>query len=37
VRDLTEQEFARRVHEVVAALAQDHLAKIGELKRRFYA
>jgi hypothetical protein len=36
IRALNQREFADRVHEAVAALAEDHLEKIRELKLRFY-
>jgi hypothetical protein len=36
LRELTENQFTARAKEAVTALIQDHLAKVRELKTRFY-
>lgn len=36
-RALLEYEFADRVREAAAALIRDHIGKVAELKRQFYA
>ncbi|HEV8558278.1 MAG TPA: hypothetical protein VGR06_18045 [Actinophytocola sp.] len=36
LRELTETQFTARAKEAVTALIQDHLAKVRELKTRFY-
>jgi ribosomal protein L29 len=37
LRELTEEQFSERAKEAVAVLIQDHLSKVRELKRQFYA
>ncbi|WP_051367212.1 hypothetical protein [Hamadaea tsunoensis] len=36
VRELTEWQFAERVHEAVVVLAKNHMDQIEELKKRYY-
>jgi hypothetical protein len=37
VRELTEDQFARQTKEAVTILIQDHMAKVRDLRIRFYA
>jgi hypothetical protein len=36
LRELSEQQFVARIAEAVTALAEDHLAKVRELKVRYF-